>query len=73
MPFPVKMGLTVIVLLVAIAGWFFMGHLGQTGPQYAILFLGPFTAISLWIFPEVMRSKADYKPESRKDLAGGQQ
>ena len=65
MPFPVKMGLTVVVLLAAVAGWFYMGHLGQTGPQMALLFLGPFTAGSLWIFPEVMRGKADNKPKTR--------
>lgn len=62
MPFHVKMGLTVVVLIAAIAGFFYMGHLGKTGPQIALLFLGPFTAGSLWIFPEVMRSKADNKP-----------
>ncbi|MGA0534012.1 hypothetical protein [Hansschlegelia sp. KR7-227] len=69
MPFHIKMGLTVVVGLAALAGWFFMGSLGQTGPQYALLFLGPFTMGSLWIFPEVMRSKADNKPVGR-DAAG---
>jgi hypothetical protein len=69
MPFPIKMGLTVVVLLAAAAGFFYMGHIGRTGPQMALLFLGPFTAGSLWIFPEVMRSKADNKPVSR-DAAG---
>jgi hypothetical protein len=68
MPFRIKMGLTVVVLLAATAGWFFMGHLGKTGPQIALLFLGPFTAVSLWIFPEVMRSKADNKPVARDAL-----
>lgn len=62
MPFHVKMGLTVVVLIAAVAGVFYMGHLGKTGPQIALLFLGPFTAGSLWIFPEVMRGKADNKP-----------
>lgn len=65
MPFHVKMGLTVVVLLAAVAGFFYMGNLGKTGPQLALLFLGPFTAVSLWIFPEVMRSKADNKPVGR--------
>lgn len=72
MPFPIKMGLTVMVLLTAVAGFFYMGHLGRTGPQMALLFLGPFTAVSLWIFPEVMRSKADNKPVGR-DAAGRSQ
>lgn len=68
MPFPIKMGLTVVIGLAAIAGWFFMGQLGKTGPQIALLFLGPFTMGSLWIFPEVMRSKADNTPVARDAL-----
>jgi hypothetical protein len=60
-PFPVKFGLTVIVVLVAIAGWFYMGALGQIGPQRAIAFLGPFMVVALWIFPEVARRPSDLK------------
>lgn len=59
MPFPIKLGLSAAVVLAAIAGWFYMGHLGQTGPQWAVAFLGPFMAVSLWVFPEVMRSRSD--------------
>lgn len=61
MPFRVKFPLTLMVALVAIAGWFYMGYLGQTGPQWALVFLGPFTVISLWIFPEVTRHPSDVK------------
>jgi hypothetical protein len=61
MPFRVKFPLTLTVALVAIAGWFYMGHLGQTGPQWAVAFLGPFTVVSLWIFPEVARHPSDVK------------
>lgn len=59
MPFPIKFGLSVMVALAALAGWFYMGHLGRTGPQWALVFLGPFSVFSLWIFPEVMRAKGD--------------
>lgn len=62
MPFPVKFGLTVIVALVAATGWFYMGYLGQIGPQRAVTFLGPFMIVALWIFPEVARRPADVKP-----------
>lgn len=55
MPFRVKFGLTLAVILAAIGGWFLMRHLGQPGPQMAVAFLGPFTVLSLWIFPEVTR------------------
>ena len=59
MPFPIKLGLSIAVALAAVAGWFYMHHLGQSGPQWAIVFLGPFMVFSLWIFPEVMRSRSD--------------
>jgi uncharacterized RDD family membrane protein YckC len=55
MPFHVKFGLTLAVVLAALGGWFLMGHLGQPGPQHAVAFLGPFTVLSLWVFPEVTR------------------
>lgn len=58
MPFTIKLGLSVMVAVAAIAGWVFMRYLGQTGPQWALAFLGPFSVFSLWIFPEVMRSKS---------------
>ena len=32
-----------------------MRALGQTGPQWAITFLGPFMVVALWIFPEVAK------------------
>jgi hypothetical protein len=48
-----------MVALAAIGGWIYMGYLNQTGPQWALTFLGPFAVGSLWIFPEVMRNKAD--------------
>ncbi|WCS27921.1 hypothetical protein LOK46_14180 [Methylobacterium sp. NMS14P] len=59
MPFPIKFGLSVAVALAALAGWFYMGYLGQVGPRWAVAFLGPFMVFSLWIFPEVMRSRSD--------------
>lgn len=70
MPFPIKMGLTVVVGLAAVAAWFFMRHLGQTGPQSALLFLGPFTMVSLWIFPEVMRGSAENKAALKGPIEG---
>ena len=59
MPPRIKIGLSLAVALAALAGWFFMRHLGQTGPQWAVAFLGPFMVVSLWIFPEVMRNRSD--------------
>ena len=59
MPTPVKLILSLIVLLVAVAGYFFQDSLGQTGPKYAVLFLGVWMTIAMWIFPEVTRKKVD--------------
>lgn len=58
MPFHIKLALSVAVGLAAFAGFFYMGHLGEIGPQRAVAFLGPFMIFSLWIFPEVMRRPA---------------
>jgi hypothetical protein len=55
MPFPIKTALSVIVLLVAIAAYFYQDSLGMQGPKLAILFLGPFMVVAMWIFPEVTR------------------
>jgi uncharacterized membrane protein YfcA len=55
MPFPVKLALSVIVIAVAIAAYYFQDAAGQVGPKYAILFLAPFMVVAMWIFPEVNR------------------
>ncbi|ACL63050.1 hypothetical protein Mnod_8059 (plasmid) [Methylobacterium nodulans ORS 2060] len=69
MPFRIKFGLSIAVALAAVAGWFYMGYLGQIGPQRAVAFLGPFMVFSLWIFPEVMRNRSDGRTP-RHQLSG---
>jgi hypothetical protein len=32
-----------------------MVHLGQTGPSYAVAFLGVFAVFAMWVFPEVTK------------------
>ena len=59
MPFPVKAGLSVVVTLVILAGFFHQRALGHEGPQWALLFLAPFMLVALWIFPEVVRKPVD--------------
>jgi hypothetical protein len=59
MKFLPKFGLSAVVALAAIGGWLYMKQLGLSGPQWAMTFLGPFTVFSLWIFPDVMRNRAD--------------
>ncbi|WJR79919.1 hypothetical protein [Bradyrhizobium sp. NP1] len=55
MPFPIKTALSVIVLLVACAGYFYENSIGMHGPKIAILFLAPFMVAAMWVFPEVTR------------------
>ena len=55
MPLPIKTALSIIVLLVAVAAYFYQDSLGLHGPKIAIMVLAPFMVIAMWIFPEVKR------------------
>jgi hypothetical protein len=55
MPFPIKIGLSIVVLLVALAAYFYQDSIGQHGPKIAIMFLAPFMVVAMWIFPEVTK------------------
>ena len=59
MPVPIKIIFSLVVLAVAVAGYFFLDWLGQGDgiSQYLALFLGVFAVISFWIFPEVVNKK----------------
>lgn len=58
MPTRVKLSISLLVILVAAAGYALQAHLGQSGPKYAVLFLGAFMVIAMWLFPEVNRKEA---------------
>ena len=57
MPIPIKIVFSIVVLAVAVAGWFFLAWLGQDLTPYLALFLGVFAVASFWIFPEVTNKK----------------
>lgn len=57
MPVPIKIIFSLVVLGVAIAGYFFLRWLGQDLTSYMALFLGVFSVVSFWIFPEVTNKK----------------
>ncbi len=57
MPFTIKLCLSLVVLAVAVAAFFFEASLGQTGPKYAIVFLAPFMVAAMWVFPEIKPSQ----------------
>jgi hypothetical protein len=59
MPFPIKTALSVIVLLVACAAYYYENAIGMNGPKISIIFLAPFMVIAMWIFPEVSRRKSE--------------
>jgi hypothetical protein len=55
MPPHIKALLSVACLATAAAGYAFMVHLGQSGPSYAVAFLGVFATAAMWVFPEVVK------------------
>ena len=57
MPIPIKIFFTFVILAVAVAGYFFLISLGQDITPYLALFLGVFSVIAFWIFPEVEHKK----------------
>ena len=59
MPGPIKIIFSLVVLAVAIAGYFFLDWFagGQGITPYLSLFLGVFSVVSFWIFPEVINKK----------------
>ena len=59
MPIRIKVIFSLIVLAVAVAGYFFLNWLGQDLTPYLALFLGVFSVVSFWIFPEVSNKKKD--------------
>ncbi len=59
MPRRIKMLLSILVAIAAIAGYFFQSSVGQIGPSYAALAFGTIAIISMWIFPEVQHKKSD--------------
>ena len=54
MAIPVKIILSLVSILAAIGGYWFMTSLGQTIPSYAVIFLGIAGVAMTWIFPEVV-------------------
>ena len=59
MPVWLKFVVSTAIAVVTVGGWLYMNQLGLSGPQWAVTFLGPFTVVSLWLFSDVMRDRAD--------------
>jgi len=57
MPVKIKLGLSLVTILVAaIAAWY-QHRLGHDHIQYVVAFLGLFMIFAMWLFPEVKREE----------------
>ena len=59
MPVKIKVMFSVLVLVVAALGAWFLDWLGNSTASWVALFFGVFSVASFWIFPEVGGKKGD--------------
>jgi ATP/ADP translocase len=57
MPVKIKLGLSLVVVLVAAIAAYHQHILGHERIQYAVAFLGFFMIFAMWLFPEVKREE----------------
>jgi membrane protein YdbS with pleckstrin-like domain len=55
MPVKIKLGLSLLVVLVAAIAAYYQHLLGHGRVQYVVAFLGFFMIFAMWLFPEVRR------------------
>lgn len=58
MPVRIKLGLSVLVVLVAAIAAYYQHTLGHHRIQYVVAFLGFFMIFAMWLFPEVKREES---------------
>ncbi len=58
MPVKIKLGLSLIVVLVTAVAAYYQHALGHDRIQYAVAFLGFFMIFAMWLFPEVKREES---------------
>ena len=58
MPVKIKLGLSLLVVLVAAIASYFQHMLGHDRIQYVVAFLGLFMISAMWLFPEVKRDES---------------
>jgi hypothetical protein len=58
MPVRIKLGLSLLVVLVTIIACYFQYRLGHDRIQYVVAFLGAFMIFAMWLFPEVKREES---------------
>jgi hypothetical protein len=57
-PVKIKLGLSLIVVLVAAIAAYYQHVLGHDRIQYVVAFLGCFMIFAMWLFPEVKRDES---------------
>jgi hypothetical protein len=58
MPVKIKLGLSLLVVLVAAVAFYFQHVNGHDRIQYVVAFLGLFMIFAMWLFPEVKREES---------------
>jgi ATP/ADP translocase len=58
MPVKIKLGLSLLVVLVAALAAWYQHTLGHDRMQYVVAFLGCFMIFAMWLFPEVKRDES---------------
>jgi uncharacterized membrane protein YfcA len=58
MPVKIKLGLSLLVVLVAAVAAWYQHTLGHDRIQYVVAFLGLFMIFAMWLFPEVKRDES---------------
>ena len=58
MPVKIKLGLSLLVVVVATIAFYFQHMLGHDRIQYVVAFLGLFMIFAMWLFPEVKRDES---------------
>jgi Co/Zn/Cd efflux system component len=58
MPVKIKLGLSLLVVLVAAMAAYHQHTLGHDRIQYVVAFLGFFMIFAMWLFPEVKREES---------------
>jgi hypothetical protein len=57
MPVKIKLGLSLLVVLVTAIAFYAQHALGHDRIQYVVAFLGAFMIFAMWLFPEVKREE----------------
>jgi hypothetical protein len=57
MPVKIKLGLSLVTIMVAAIAAYYQHLLGHDRIQYVVAFLGCFMIFAMWLFPEVKRDE----------------